>query len=94
MLALEGMMNAQRTACNGRVTAQTSLSVTASLPMRRQAQRSSQRNGTSVVTEIIATGREERAACTWACLGTDRRFEWKYLQTARRVSVEFWNHGA
>src|SRR5215471_8430559 len=38
--------------CNGRVTAQTSLSVTASVPMRRQAQRSSQRNGTSVVTEM------------------------------------------
>src|SRR5215831_5687156 len=40
------------TACNARVTAQTSLSVTASVPMRRQAQRSSQRNGTSVVTEM------------------------------------------
>src|SRR5215471_3673461 len=40
------------TACNGRVTAQTSLSVTASVPMRRQAQRSSQPNGTSVVTEM------------------------------------------
>src|SRR5262249_61244022 len=38
--------------CNGRVTAQTSLSVTASVPMRRQAQRSSQRNGTSVVIEM------------------------------------------
>src|SRR5215471_20729727 len=35
-----------------RVTAQTSLSVTASVPMRRRAQRSSQRNGTSVVTEL------------------------------------------
>ena len=35
-----------------RVTAQTSLSVTASVPMRRQARRSSQRNGTSVVTEM------------------------------------------
>src|SRR5262252_5923458 len=40
------------TACNARVTAQTSLSVTASVPMRRQAQRSSQRNGTAVVTEM------------------------------------------
>src|SRR6516162_684904 len=35
-----------------RVTAQTSLSVTASVPMRRQARRSSQRNGRSVVTEM------------------------------------------
>src|SRR5262249_60551266 len=34
------------------VTAQTSLSVTASVPMRRQARRSSQRNGTSAVTEM------------------------------------------
>src|SRR5215472_9853135 len=44
------------TACNaprnGRVTAQTSLSVTASVSMRRQAQRSSQRNGKPVVTEM------------------------------------------
>src|SRR5262249_53132402 len=37
---------------NRHVYPQTSLSVTASVPMRRQAQRSSQRNGTSVVTEM------------------------------------------
>ena len=49
MLALEGMMNAQR---NRGMYPQTSLSVTAGVPMRRQAQRSSQRNGTSVVTEM------------------------------------------
>src|SRR5215831_10134766 len=49
MLALEVMMNAQR---NRGMYPQTSLSVTASVPMRRQAQRSSQRNGTSVVTEM------------------------------------------
>src|SRR6516164_9797302 len=49
MLALEGMMNAQR---NRGMYPQTSLSVTASVLMRRQAQRSSQRNGTSVVTEM------------------------------------------
>jgi len=44
-----GMMNAQ---LNRGMYPQTSLSVTASVPMRRQAQRSSQRNGASVVTEM------------------------------------------
>src|SRR5262249_16345087 len=39
------------TACNGRVTAQTSLSLTATVRIRK-AQRSSQRNAQSVVTEI------------------------------------------
>src|SRR5262245_6659283 len=62
-----------------RVTAQTSLSVTASVPMRRQARRSSQRNGTSVVTEMKsrqASGKTchaqvrrdcQRSACDRAC---------------------------
>src|SRR5215471_11762779 len=50
-MACANRITACNAPCNGRVTAQTSLSVTASDPMRK-AQRSSQRNGTSVVTEM------------------------------------------
>src|SRR5262249_4406736 len=52
-MACANRITACNAPCNGRVTAQTSLSVTASVPMPK-AQRSSQGNGTSVVTEIIS----------------------------------------